>query len=330
MQETDLDQWIKESRFLITGGCGFIGSNIVKTLLEKGAKKVRVMDNFSTGFSSNIKEFEGFQSFEFFEADILDVEACVQASKDIDYVSHQAALGSVPRSITDPGTTNNVNSCGFLNIITAAKKSNEVKGFVYASSSSVYGDSPVLPKKENVIGNPMSPYAVSKLTNELYATSFATVYGFKSIGLRYFNVFGPKQNPNSQYSAVIPLFMKALMTGQAPVIYGDGLQSRDFTFIDNVVQANLLSLYKSNELSGAHVFNIAVGNSISLLALWEEIARLGQSALKPVFREARPGDVQNSLADISLAKQYIGYRPVSDFQYALQKTLDWYKSEMFN
>ena len=235
----DLSQY----SFLITGGAGFIGSNIVEYLLKYNAGKVKVLDNLSNGYFENIKEFTSLSNFEFINGDIRDIELCRSAIKGIDYISHQAALGSVPRSITDPITTNEVNVSGFLNMLRVAQENENVKRFIYAASSSTYGDSQNLPKIEGQEGKPLSPYAVTKLVNELYAEVFSKIYGINTLGLRYFNVFGPKQNPNNPYAAVIPIFCNNFLIGQSSIINGDGLTSRDFTFIENVVQANIKAFF---------------------------------------------------------------------------------------
>ena len=295
--------------------------------MQYNPKLVRVLDNLSSGFYENISKYLSYSNFQFINGDIRDLDICQSAMLGIDFVSHQAALGSVSRSISNPILTHDVNANGFLNVITAAKEA-KVKGFVYASSSSVYGDSLDLPKQENKIGKPLSPYAVSKLTNELYASSFSKVYKFYSVGLRYFNVFGPRQNPNSQYSAVIPLFMKAALLNEAPFIFGDGQQSRDFTYIDNVVNANILSLIYCSKLTNARVYNVAMGETTSLIKLWDLISGLAGSNLKPTFKEARIGDVRDSLADISLAKTEIGYTPGMELLSALESTLIWYRKNI--
>jgi UDP-N-acetylglucosamine 4-epimerase len=258
------DQDISNYSFLITGGAGFIGSNLVEYLLKYGAKKVRVLDNFSTGFQHNIEKFKSNPAFELVEGDIRDVQTCIKASQNIDYVSHQAALGSVPRSINDPITTNDVNVSGFLNMLWAIKENGKVKRMIYAASSSTYGDSKALPKTEDVIGRPLSPYAVTKYVNELYADVFAKTYGIETIGLRYFNVFGPKQSPQGAYAAVIPLFIQALLQGKSPYINGDGEQTRDFTFIKNAIQANVRALLTDNNHALNQVYNIAVGDQTSI------------------------------------------------------------------
>ncbi|NNM07738.1 MAG: NAD-dependent epimerase/dehydratase family protein, partial [Flavobacteriaceae bacterium] len=261
---------LSQLNFLITGGAGFIGSNLVEYLLKNGAKKVRVLDNLATGSRSNLDEFEDHPAFEFIEGDIRDLAICKKAMEGIDFVSHQAALGSVPRSISDPITSNEVNVSGFLNMLVAQKESNSVKRLVYAASSSTYGDSKTLPKVEDKIGKPISPYAVTKLVNEIYADVFYKTYGTRTIGLRYFNVFGPKQSPKGAYAAVIPLFMQALKDGKSPTINGDGGQTRDFTYVENAVQANVKAFFASEEADN-EVFNIAFGERISLNELWKDL-----------------------------------------------------------
>lgn len=294
--------------FLITGGAGFIGSNLVEYLLKHNAKKVRVLDNFSNGYKENLKEFMSNPSFELMEGDIRDLETCKSAMEGMDYVSHQAALGSVPRSIHDPATTNAVNITGFLNMMIALKDSNTVKRMVYAASSSTYGDSKSLPKVEDQIGKPLSPYAVTKYVNELYADVFGKTYGTDVIGLRYFNVFGPKQSPNGAYAAVIPLFMQALKDKESPTINGDGAQTRDFTFVDNAVQANVRGFFASKEASN-EVFNVACGERISVNQLWDNLNEAAGQSIKATHGPDRQGDVRNSLADISKAERLLGYQP---------------------
>jgi len=310
--------------FLITGGAGFIGSNLVEYLLKYHAGKVRVLDNLSTGFYKNLKEFEANPSFEFIDGDIRNQDTCMKACEGIDYVSHQAALGSVPRSIENPVATNEVNVSGFLNMLMAVKK-NGVKRMVYGASSSTYGDSTALPKCEDKIGKPLSPYAVTKYVNELYADVFAKTYGVDSIGLRYFNVFGPKQDPNGAYAAVIPLFMKALVTNKPPVINGDGTHTRASTFVENVVQANIKALFI--EKRPAHnVFNVAFGEQVSLTGLWELLKTESGTDPGIQYGSVRPGDIKDSLADISLAKTEIGYQPLFNVAKGLSITFDWFKN----
>lgn len=307
--------------FLITGGAGFIGSNLVQYLLQHGAKKVRVLDNFSNGYRENLTEFMANPSFELMEGDIRDIDTCHRAVKDMDFVSHQAALGSVPRSIKDPATTNDVNISGFLNMMIAVKDNTNVKRMVYAASSSTYGDSKSLPKVEETIGKPLSPYAVTKYVNELYADVFGKTFGTDVIGFRYFNVFGPKQSPNGAYAAVIPLFMQALKDDVAPTINGDGGQTRDFTFIDNVVQANVKGMFASKK-AGNQVYNVACGERIDLNYLWDSLKTAANSQLQPTYGPERQGDVRDSLADISKAQKFLGYNPRYTVREGLKITWD--------
>ena len=312
-------------KILVTGGAGFIGANLVKHLLGLDkVEKVRVLDNLATGSLKNITEFEIDKKFEFVQGDIRDCEACLQACQGIDAITHQAALGSVPRSINDPLTTNNVNITGTLNIFTAAKEQG-VKRVVYAASSSTYGDHPGLPKVEAVIGNPLSPYAVTKYVNELYAKVYADVYGLELIGLRYFNVFGPKQNPQGAYAAVIPLFVQAVLNNEPPLINGDGSHSRDFTFVNNAVQANVLALFTQNKEAINQVYNIAFGVQTSLGELFEMIKEIAGSDLAPKYGPERKGDVKHSLADISKAKTLLGYQPQVAIKEGMKETFEWYR-----
>jgi len=314
-------------RILITGGAGFIGSNLVENLLQdERVSLVRVFDNLATGSLKNIEGYKNHPKFDFIEGDIRSYETCLTACDGIDLISHQAALGSVPRSINDPLTTNNVNITGTLNIFTAAKEKG-IKRVVYAASSSTYGDHPGLPKVEDKIGNPLSPYAVTKLVNELYAKVYASLYNMEFIGLRYFNIFGPRQNPNGPYAAVIPLFAEALLNNKQPVINGDGSHSRDFTFVDNAVLANRLSLFTTNKEAINQVYNIACGEQTSLLELFNGLKKEAATSLQPVFGPERLGDVKHSLADISKARQLLGYNPVVNVEEGLQKTFNWYKSQ---
>ena len=294
--------------FLITGGAGFIGANLVEYLLHFGAKKVRVLDNLATGFRENIKDFENLPNFEFMEGDIRDLQTCKKAMEGMDFVSHQAALGSVPRSINDPITSNEVNVSGFLNMLVAQKESKSVKRMIYAASSSTYGDSTQLPKIEDNIGKPLSPYAVTKLVNELYADVFYKTYKTETIGLRYFNVFGPKQSPTGAYAAVIPLFMQALKDKKSPTINGDGGQTRDFTYVENAVQANIKAFF-ADEAAVNQVFNVAYGHRISLNELWENLKQISSENIEAVYGPPRAGDVRDSLADISKAKKLMDYKP---------------------
>jgi UDP-N-acetylglucosamine 4-epimerase len=317
-------QDIERSVFLVTGGAGFIGSNIVEFLVKHNAKQVVILDNLSTGHLKNIQPFLNASNVHFIEGDIRHLETCLNACKDVDYVSHQAALGSVPRSINDPITTNEVNVSGFLNMLVAARDQ-KVKRFVYAASSSTYGDSQTLPKVEDTIGNPLSPYAVTKYVNELYAQVFAKTYGIEVIGLRYFNVFGPKQDPNGAYAAVIPLFIQAILDDTSPFINGDGLQTRDFTFVDNAVQANIRALLVQNAEAVNQVYNIAVGDRTSVKQMFEILKNIEHKNIEAKHRDARTGDVRDSLADVSKAKRLLGYQPKVRFEDGLLKTYDWFK-----
>jgi UDP-N-acetylglucosamine 4-epimerase len=311
-------------RILVTGGAGFIGSNLIEHLLQdKRVSFVRVLDNLATGSLVNIAPFLSNSRFEFIEGDIRNYDACLSACETMDLITHQAALGSVPRSINDPLTTNDVNITGTLNIFTAAKEKN-VRRVVYAASSSTYGDHPDLPKVEEKIGNPLSPYAVTKYVNELYARVYGSLYGLETIGLRYFNIFGPKQNPNGPYAAVIPLFAEALIQQKPPTINGDGTHSRDFTFVENAVQANILSLFTDNKEAVNQVYNIACGDKTSLLELFDGLNKEANTSLKPVFGPERKGDVKHSLADISKARKLLGYEPTISVEDGLKKTFSWY------
>lgn len=315
---------ISNSSFLVTGGAGFIGSHIVEYLLNNGAGKVRVLDNLSTGFQRNIDLFTDNPNFEFIKGDIRDYQTCLQACEGMDYVSHQAALGSVPRSIADPVTSNEVNVSGFVNMITAAKNSN-VKTFVYASSSSVYGDEPNLPKVEERVGNPLSPYAVTKKTNELYADVFAKLYGMKVVGFRYFNVFGPRQDPDGPYAAVIPLFVSGILNQKPVYINGDGEQTRDFTYVDNAVQANVRGMLCDNEAAFGQAYNVAVGENFSVNLLYNLVKENLGLEHEPTYREPRAGDIRNSLADITKAKTLLGYNPTQRFKEGLKQTVAFFE-----
>ena len=314
---------LSDKSFLITGGAGFIGSNIVEYLMKYGAKKVRVLDNLSNGYFENIEPYIGNEKFEFIKGDIRDLETCKAALEGINYVSHQAALGSVPRSISDPINTNETNISGFLNILTAVKDAKEVKRMVYAASSSTYGDSPLLPKVEGVEGNPLSPYAVTKLVNELYADVFSKVYGIHSIGLRYFNVFGPKQNANNPYAAVIPIFCKAFIENKQPLINGDGETSRDFTFVENAVQANIKAMLAPS-FDKHEVFNMACGEQTTLNGMVEMLNMISDKGIKPIYGPERAGDVKHSKADISKIESYLNYKPQVYFEDGLRHVYQWY------
>lgn len=320
---------ISDKSFLVTGGAGFIGSHIVAYLLEHGAQKVRVLDNLATGFQRNVDLFSSHNAFEFVEGDIRDFDTCKRACEGIDHISHQAALGSVPRSINDPVTSNNVNVTGTLNMMTAAKDSG-VKTFVYASSSSVYGDEPNLPKVESRVGNPLSPYAVTKKTNELYAAVFADLYGMKLMGFRYFNVFGPRQDPDGPYAAVIPLFVSGILKNTPVYINGDGEQTRDFTFVENAVQANVRGMLTENDAAFGKVYNVAVGENFSVNFLYQAIREMLGKEHQATYREPRAGDIRNSLADISLAQNHFGYQPTQKFMDGLKQTVDFFKEKYTN
>lgn len=318
---------ISQSSFLITGGAGFIGSNMVELLLGLGAKRVRVLDNLSNGYYSNIKGFVGLPNFEFIEGDIRDLDTCKKALEGIDYISHQAALGSVPRSVEDPITSNDVNIGGHLNMLVAAKESLSLKRMVYAASSSSFGDSKELPKVEGNEGKPLSPYAVTKWVNELYGDVFSRVYGLHTIGLRYFNIFGPKQNPNNPYAAVIPLFMKAAMEGISPKINGDGTNSRDFTFVQNALQANIKAMLDTEQLEKHEVVNIAVGDRTNLVELWDAIASAANTDVQPTFGPPRAGDIPHSLASIEKARKLFDYDPQFRLRDGIKITFDWFRRE---
>lgn len=310
--------------FLVTGGAGFIGCNIVSYLVQHQAGKIIIYDNLSTGYKENIEEFLSLPNVVFLEKDICNYDEVLAAMQGVDFVLHQAALGSVPRSINDPRTTNEVNITGMLNVLHAAKEAG-AKRMVYAASSSTYGDSPTLPKVEEHIGNPLSPYAVTKYVNELYASVYSRVYGFHTVGLRYFNVFGPKQNINGPYAAVIPLFITQFLKGIAPTINGDGLTSRDFTFVSNVVQANIKSLFA--DIQQSEVFNCACNERTTLLQLVENIKFHLQSEIDAVHGPERAGDVRHSQADISKAQRLLDYNPEVKFKEGLKHTVAFFKTQ---
>ena len=319
---------LSNKTILVTGGAGFIGSNLCEALLEKG-NKVVCLDNFATGKRENIKEFFEDPNFTLIEGDIRELEDCLKATKDVDYVLHQAALGSVPRSIKDPITSNDVNVSGFLNMLVAARD-NGVKRFVFAASSSTYGDSESMPKVEDIIGKPLSPYAITKYVNELYADIFSKTYGLETIGLRYFNVFGRKQDPNGAYAAVIPKFVSQLMSGESPVINGDGNYSRDFTYIDNVIQANLLSLVTTNKKAINTVYNVAYGdrNTLNDLVgcLKEYLSEFDTeiSSVKVIYGPNRAGDIPHSHASVNKAKELLKYNPQFSLPQGLKEAVKWY------
>src|SRR3989344_1161935 len=309
------------AKYLVTGGAGFIGSNIVSKLLQNG-QSVRVLDNLSTGKIKNIESF--LKNIEFIEGDFTDLETARKSVKGIDYVLHQGAIPSVPRSINDPVKTNNANILGTLNMLIVSRDE-KVKRFVYAASSSAYGDSKIMPKKETMENSPKSPYAIQKLTGEQYCQVFYKIYGLETVCLRYFNVFGPNQDPESVYSAVIPFFIKKILKGESPVIFGDGSTSRDFTYVDNNVDANLKACLAPSVCAG-EVVNIACGYEISLNELVERINTILGTNIKPIYKEERTGDIKHSLADISKAKKLLTYEPIVDFDLGLKKTVEFYKN----
>lgn len=319
---------INNKKILVTGGAGFIGSNLCEALLEK-QNTVVCLDNFATGKRENIADFLNNSNFTFIEGDIRNIEDCQKASQGVDYILHQAALGSVPRSIKDPITSNDVNVSGFLNILVAARD-NKVKRVVYAASSSTYGDSESMPKVEDIIGKPLSPYAITKYVNELYADIFSKTYSLETIGLRYFNVFGRKQDPNGAYAAVIPKFVSQLMAGQSPVINGDGNYSRDFTYIDNVIQANLLSLVTTNPKAINTVYNVAFGDRNTLNDLMRYLKEYLSSFDPKIASVAvingpnRVGDIPHSHASVQKAKVLLNYNPQFSLQKGLKEAVKWY------
>lgn len=320
----------QENRILITGGAGFIGSNLTEYFLKKGYK-VRVLDNFSTGHLHNLLSFfdEYKETFELQVGDIRSLEDCNGAMRGVDYVLHEAALGSVPRSIKDPITSNGVNISGFLNMLVAARDAG-VKRVVYAASSSTYGDSEKLPKVEEIIGRPLSPYAVTKYVNELYADVFARTYGMELIGLRYFNVFGRKQDPNGPYAAVIPLFVKKMIRHESPIINGNGNYSRDFTYIDNVIHMNERALFSHNPDAVNQVYNTAYGERTTLNQLFttlrDNLSKFDSeiSKIEPIYGPNRAGDIPHSLASIDKAKRMLGYSPQFSMKQGLQECCAWY------
>jgi len=316
------------NKVLVTGGAGFIGSNLCETLLEK-RNKVVCLDNFATGKRENLDQLLKDSNFILIEGDIRKLEDCMKATANVDYVLHQAALGSVPRSLKDPITSNEVNVSGFLNMLVASRD-NGVKRFVYAASSSTYGDSESMPKVEHIIGKPLSPYAITKYVNELYADIFSKTYGLETIGLRYFNVFGRKQDPNGAYAAVIPKFVSQLMKGESPVINGDGTYSRDFTYIDNVIQANLLSLVTTNEKAINTVYNVAYGDRNTLNDLMgylkEFLSEFDSkiSNIEVIHGPNRAGDIPHSHASVDKAKEKLNYNPQFTLQQGLKEAVKWY------
>lgn len=312
----------QETKFLITGGAGFIGSNLCEALLKRG-HFVRCLDDLSTGKEENIQPFLENPNFEFIKGDIRDLDTCMNACEDIDYVSHQAAWGSVPRSIEMPLLYEEINIKGTLNMLEAARQNN-VKKFVYASSSSVYGDEPTLPKREGREGNLLSPYALTKRTNEEYAALYTKLYGLETIGFRYFNVFGRRQDPDGAYAAVIPKFVKNLLENEAPTINGDGTQSRDFTYIENVIEANLKGMQAPREAAG-EAFNIAYGGQVNLNELYQKLSELLNKKIEPVYGPERAGDIKHSNADIGKARKLLRYAPEYSFERGIELTIEWYR-----
>ena len=315
----------ENSVFLITGGAGFIGSNICEALLDMG-QTVRCLDNFSTGKRENIEPFLKNDKFTLIEGDIRDLDICMAATNGVAYVSHQAAWGSVPRSIEMPLLYEEINIRGTLNMMEASRQ-NGVKRFCYASSSSVYGDEPNLPKREDRIGKVLSPYALTKKVNEEYGRLYYKLYGLETIGFRYFNVFGKRQDPHGCYAAVIPKFLKALLNDEAPTINGDGKQSRDFTYIENVVEANLKGMLAPTEAAG-EAFNIAYGGQVYLIDLYNKICSLLGKDIKPLFAPDRAGDIKHSNADITKAKKLLGYDPDYSFEEGIELAAEWYKENL--
>jgi len=315
-------------KILITGAAGFIGSNLTEYMLEKGYTVIG-LDNFATGHAHNINQFKEYPNFTFIEGDIRDFEVCHKATAEVDYVLHQAALGSVPRSLSEPILSNEVNVTGFLNMLEASRQNN-VERFVYAASSSTYGDSKALPKVEDKIGKPLSPYAITKYINELYAEIYSSTYGLETIGLRYFNVFGRRQDPNGAYAAVIPKFVDQFIKGTSPVINGDGSFSRDFTYIDNVIQMNELAMLTQNKVAINQVYNTAVGDRMTIKEM-AELIRAGLakfdekvSEVEILFGPTRAGDIPHSQASIEKARKLLNYNPTHNFQKGLKESLSWY------
>lgn len=318
----------QKATYLVTGGAGFIGSNIIESLLKKN-QNVVCLDNFSTGKKENVLLFLKDKNFKLIEGDIRIFNDCKKSLKGVDYVFHEAALGSVPRSIIDPITTNDVNICGFINMLIASRDA-LIKRFVYAASSSTYGDSESLPKIEEIIGNPLSPYAITKYVNELYADVFNKTYGIDCVGLRYFNVFGKKQDPMGAYAAVIPLFIKKLINHESPIINGNGEYSRDFTYIENVIQANLLAISTTNPLAINTIYNVAFGENTTLNELIQYLKLLLSKYDKEIekieikYKSNRIGDIPHSLASITKARKLLGYNPEFNFKDGLKETVEWY------
>jgi UDP-N-acetylglucosamine/UDP-N-acetylgalactosamine 4-epimerase len=312
------------ANILVTGGAGFIGSNLVESLLTRDdVEFVRVMDDLSNGYRSNLDGFLDNPKFEFVEGDICDYDTCLEATRDIHFISHQAALGSVPRSIQNPMRSTEVNILGTVNLLHASVV-NKVRRVILACSSSTYGDSPTLPKAEDKIGKPLSPYAVTKYSIEQFADVFQKVYGLEYIGLRYFNIFGPRQSPTNPYAAVIPIFCKAFLDNKAPTINGDGLTSRDFTYVENAVLANELAMFTNNEFAVNQIYNVACNDRISLNEMVRTLSEITGKDIQPIYGPERFGDVKHSEADISKIMDLLGYKPKVYFKEGLKKVYDWY------
>lgn len=323
---------LKNKMILVTGGAGFIGSNLCEHFIKSGSY-VRCLDNLSTGNLANIENISGNKNFEFLRGDIRDMKTCQVACKNIDFVLHQAALGSVPRSIKDPVLTNDVNVTGFLNMLIASRD-NKVNRFIYAASSSSYGDSEILPKVEDKVGSQLSPYAISKFVNELYAKNFKLIYNLDTIGLRYFNVFGRRQDPNGEYAAVIPKFIKKMINNQSPIINGDGSYSRDFTYIDNVIMMNQRAILVKDKSALNNVYNTAYGESTTINDLFSLIKSYlkkyddGIDKIFPIYGKVRDGDVEHSLASIEKAKKLLNYIPKYNLSNGLKESIDWYYNNL--
>jgi len=311
---------LKDKRIVVTGGAGFIGSNLARNLCNNN--EVIVIDNLITGNFNNIKDLVDKNKLNFINGSITDIDLLKKSLKGIDFVFHQAAIPSVPRSVKDPISSNNANINGTLNVLVAAKE-NDVKKVIYASSSSVYGDTPTLPKKENMNPCPLSPYAVSKLSGEYYCNVFTEVYGLKTVCLRYFNVYGPRQDPTGDYAAVVPKFIEKILSDNSPIIYGDGKQSRDFSYVDDVVQANI----KAAETTSCGVFNIADGKKITINKLAELLMEIIGKDLKIIYNPPRPGDIKHSVADISKATKMLNYNPIYDLKKGLSEAVKWFQKK---
>ncbi len=306
-------------KYLVTGGAGFIGSNIAEELVKRGYS-VKIIDNFSRGKRENISSF--LDKIELVEGDIRNYDDCGSALEGVDFVLHQAALTSVPRSIEDPLLTTDINIKGTLNILLASREA-KVKGFVFASSAAVYGDNPIVPKKESNVGNPLSPYALSKFVGEKYCWIFSQIFGLSTVCLRYFNIFGPRQDPSSQYASAIPNFISRMLKGESPIIFGDGEQSRDFVYVSNVVEANILAS-KAKSVSG-EVFNIGCGEGTTVNSLVSKLNKILKEEIHPSYDEPRPGDIRHSSADISKARKMLKYEPLVPFNKGLEETIRWYR-----